>query len=215
MTVTTYQTEDRYNFYVKDYMRERMQNHVLIPAPSGKYEGYWLRHPSEWVYSLLIMELPTGIVLSGDLCIGPGRGGVAIAYGYQLDWFSAHVLSQGYLCSKFLQEVWQEDVAERHIEKQAKDKRSDPETRGPWHHLLNVIKNEGMPESERDLYELMDGIIDYPWEYSIGRDYPLGPAGWLCAAQERFCELMNARRQAAERDYAYLCNEALKKKRAE
>jgi hypothetical protein len=173
--------------YVTKHMAEQMAKHVLVPTPSGEFTGYWLREPGTGFYSLLIMGLPTGVTLTGDLQIGHGPGGSAIAYGYDLDWFGSQ-LSEDYLCSKFLRRVWQEDLVDADLKRRAEDEDNE-DWKKKWAEVIERREIGDIYSHERMIDVMNDLGFDCPWEYSIGVDYPRGPAGWLCAAQQRFHEL--------------------------
>lgn len=188
--------------YVENYMREQMAKHQLEKVDAGDVPMYWLKEPGKYVYSLLVTQLPVmGITLAGDLQIGPGRGGVVMAAGYDLEWFASD-LSEGYLCSKFLQEEWSLEEAERGVRQRIRDLRADTargissyndETR-QWIKIARDMKR-GFIEDDRGLADaLHEAGFDLACDYWPGHGYNRGSAGWLCAAQQRFHELWVARK---------------------
>lgn len=182
--------------FVEDYMRDQMAKHRLEKVESGDVPMFWLREPGKFTYSLLISDLPVmGLVLVGDLQLGSGAGGPVMAAGYHLDWF-AEKLGEGYLCSKFLQEEWSIDEAERGVRRRIKDLRADAHRIGAdrdeirkWIRIARSIKASHIEDSRGLADALYDEGFDLACDHWPGHGYNRGSAGWLCAAQQRFHEL--------------------------
>lgn len=195
--------------YVERYMTKELSEHVLeeVSAPGDKIQAYYLRRPGEGrMMSTLVLFTPEGIVLMGDLC--PDRGGthgVVSNFGYGLGWFTGQ-LSEGYLCSKFLHEVWQRDAAlkdcryqvHQHLqdaraqELGSAERKADRKRAKAWREILQDLEHEVIFSSE-SMYNAMNEHDLYDGEYVPGYDYGWTDAGWLCAIQRRFSELWHAK----------------------
>ncbi len=113
--------------------------------------------------------------------------------GYDIDWFGSQ-LSEGYLCEKFLRQEWQWDAAVEVIQWQL-----EPGDQEEWwieraDKLKAFIADPGWEYDEptaHEFYEFMSSIGADCCELP-GNDYPRTQAGWLCAVQQRFSELLIA-----------------------
>ena len=117
-------TLDRPSRYIEIHMRESLKDHTLekiadVPCegdlykPESRIVAYRLQPPKKTrCMSTLLTFTPEGIVLQGDLT--PGHHGMVSAIGYGLDWF-AGPLGESYLCGKFLQETWIQEIAIREL----------------------------------------------------------------------------------------------------
>lgn len=93
-------------------MRESLRDHVLEEFPAGdRIRAFYLKKPGGGrMMSTLILFTPEGIVICGDLNPHPTGRGSASCFGYGLPWFASE-LDGGYLCSKFLDKEWQNELA--------------------------------------------------------------------------------------------------------
>jgi hypothetical protein len=180
--------------YVTENMREAMQKHTLeIEADTPTLRAWYLRKPGRGrMDSTLIIETREGLVIMGDR--SPGDNGVISTLGYGAEWFWSK-LSEEYLCGKFLRRVFQFEIAF------ASAKSSLLELR-----RSNDITKESAREAWTDLHDLGDDAALYEF-YDImrhagasdwgidgeGMGYDESDAGWLCAIQQRFRELMLAK----------------------
>jgi hypothetical protein len=203
--------------YVTRELREMLASHVLTPVSRrGAVEAYYLHKEgstlgspeasdganyhgprvwlSERVLSTLILFSPEGIVLLGDLAPCAGKNGCISGYGYDARWFAEKV-NEDYLCSKFLEQTFQVDVAKTWVEDRLADLRdpasgeSDEATDRLLQELmLRLIENGDDPYAE-------EWFRDALRESKLGGDelegygYDLEQAGMLCAIQQRFAEL--------------------------
>jgi hypothetical protein len=183
--------------YVKPGMKDALKNHVLeeVLPQTGEFRAFYLKEPGQGrVMSTLFVFTPEGIVIMGDLCPGgPKNQGSISDYNYGLAWFSSK-LSERYLCSKFMTPVWQIEVAEgwvrEHIEEIKKEADADDLKRLPeWEDLFGSL--EGGEMGADHFHETLHAL-DYEPE-DEGCDYHWNTAGWLCALQQRFSELISAK----------------------
>lgn len=189
--------------YIAQHMKNSLEGHVLVQVlNTEKFKAFYLKRPGEGrMMSTLILFTPEGIILTGDLC--PKDHGAPSVFGYGIGWFASK-LSEDYLCSKFLREVWQEEVAVADIvrnvrdeEEEAKANPDDPYyQKGRWKKVQDEWVTDWSDKRRDDLY---DAIIEqgFDSESMPGYDYPLADAGWLCAIQQRFAELYKAAVPAA------------------
>ena len=189
--------------YVEPHMKKSLKGHVLEQIlDTEKFKAFYLKLPGEGrMMSTLILFTPEGIVLMGDLC--PNHHGTPSAFGYGLIWFAGH-LGEDYLCSKFLHEVWQEEVAVKSIarcvaeeEEEAKANPDNPYyQRGRWKKVQEEWVTD-WPDKRQD--HLYDAITKQGFDSDSmpGYDYLLADAGWLCAIQQRFAELYKVAAPAA------------------
>lgn len=197
--------------YVMKHMTEGLKDHVLEEFPAGeKIRAFYLKKKDGGrMMSTLILFTPEGIWIGGDLCPTPGVGvrGVMSAYGYDIGWFASDQPDERYLCSKFVGEVWQLEAAVKDCEDFARDainemkrarkdddrdeaRRQLREARR-WRAVRDALGDEATVETCYDALceqKVLDGGDSIP-----GYDYPWADAGWLCAIQRRFSELMKAR----------------------
>lgn len=196
--------------YVKPHMTQALAKHTLEKVS----EGVWrMRRPGGSDYRVLLTFNEEGIVLQGDIGLGPAQNGICSRGGYGIGWFGKP-LSEDYLCSKFLSKHWQLEVAKTDIESWVQDARAeldrvkkeeadsrsedDPEepdedcfkeeekTLNSW---LAIQASIGDETSAEELYEEGSRHFDDFWDYGVGHDYNIADAGWLCAIQQRFATL--------------------------
>lgn len=196
--------------YVMKHMTEGLKDHVLEEFPAGeRIRAFYLRKKDgSRMMSTLILFTPEGIWIGGDLCPTPGVGvrGVMSTYGYGIDWFSADDLDERYLCSKFMGECWQLEAAVRDCEDRVREEihemkaaRKEGDRDEARIHLKNVrrwraVRDDLGDEGSVDAcYDAMRQQALWDGEDMPGYDYPWGDAGWLCAIQRRFSELIKAK----------------------
>ena len=192
--------------YLKQHMVDALKDHVLEEIPSGeRLRVFEMHRPGSHFYFLQIVFSPSGIVLMGDLTIGGRRGIVGDAY--PLDWFAGK-LEEDYLCSKFLHEEWQREVAIKWVRSHIKDIEAgehddvvEKRVRFPSVPIEEKRRDHiaVWEELERDLAacSVEDAITfggelqhrGYDFDDLPGMDYPLADAGWLVAVQKKFSEL--------------------------
>ena len=182
--------------YIKPDMKDSLKDHVLERVlDTEKFQSFYMKRPGQGrMMSTLLVFTPEGIVIMGDLC--PSGHGAISVYGKGIKWFIG-TLSEGYLCEKFLQRVWQRDAAveglKEEVKAEAQEAEENPDDQDakklPWKKILEEWTACGDEGSEQDLYGLM-------WKHDLdtsdgapGYDYPRSDAGWLCAIQQRFAEL--------------------------
>lgn len=127
--------------YADQHQRDMFAKHELQPV--GADGTVWkFARPDSGHFSLIVADLPYGIVLMGDIRFGRATGGAANgaawAPGYSIEWFAGLGTESGqesYLCEKFL--------------------------------------DGGAPTSRSKVR--------------------MNVAGWLCAAQQKFAELWQAK----------------------
>lgn len=179
------------------HMKESIKDHVLEQVlDAEKFKGFYLKPPDGGrMMSTLIIFHPEGITICGDLC--PGLHGNCSAYGYSLGWFAGK-LSGSYLCEKFLEKSWQRELAAQWCKDEAQEQRKEgnPE-------IADKLETLGSRDLEcgdmdvRDFYERLTEIsVGYVDDGVPGHGYDPGEKGWLCAIQEKFAELYNARTPA-------------------
>lgn len=110
--------------FIEKHMEHSLKDHVLEQVlDTEKFKGFYLKPPGRTrMMSTLILFTPEGIIICGDLCPGnrgANRGNVS-AFGYALDWFASK-LGEDYLCSKFLDKDWHEELAVRDLDRMAKE----------------------------------------------------------------------------------------------
>lgn len=180
--------------YIQPHMTEALAGHVL--EQRGDHH-YVIRRPGTGCYFLNIADVGGRIVLTGDLTIG-GPHGCVSAGGYGIDWFSG-AKSEGYLCSKFLAKEWQwEAAAETLHDWLGNGTIEEPEHVERikailnWEKSIDFVWKYDAPEPielYEELAELGEGYVD---DGVPGYDYPRAAAGWLCAVNQKFAELMAA-----------------------
>jgi len=183
--------------YIQPYMKQSLEGHVLEQTlDTEKYKAFYLKRPGEGrMMSTLIMFTPEGIVIMGDLC--PSDRGAVSAFGYGLGWFYG-ILGEDYLCGKFLRKVWQKDAANEELKAYVVDEELNAKkwpndkhySDRPWKRVFDRWEAGGY-ETEEHLHEIMRAEGAYDGETFPGYDYPESAAGWLCAIQKRFAELMS------------------------
>jgi len=105
---------------VEGHMKESLKDHVLEQVlDAEKFKAFYLKPEGKTrMMSTMIIFSPEGIVLLGDL--SPSRYGNVSALGYGLSWFSKN-LSETYLCEKFLEKGWHQDLAVSDLKTMARD----------------------------------------------------------------------------------------------
>lgn len=177
--------------YVESHMREALADHVLVPVlDTESFKGFYLKKPEGGrMMSTLILFTPEGIVFQGDLT--PGRNGNVSTIGYGLGWFSKE-LEESYLCGKFLSQEFRVDLAQGAMKQSILEHRYS----GKWskEHARELWVNipDGDEHDGREFYDYWTDDLN-----EDGADFPaygfnLAEAGWLCAIQQRFAELINA-----------------------
>lgn len=179
---------------VEPQMAEALERHTLrevLDTPG--FTAFYMKRPDVGrIMSTLITFSPEGITIAGDLT--PGRNGNTSCLGYGLGWFRSR-LSEDYLCEKFLELGWFPDLAELDLRSLIEETKG-----GEWGHLAKSID-----EMERLANVCNDGDIGMEcfrdaW-YEISEDYESAPGwgynprekGWLCAIQQRFAALYDAK----------------------
>ena len=180
--------------YVMPHMPKSLADHELTEIPGG----YLMKKPDDGNFALAVVEVRRHIVLVGDLMID-GNGAVSVC-GYDLGWF-AQKLSEDYLCSKFLREVWQWEACKEELQwwldqgdvEDEKDKKVFRELIAGTHE--STLYED--PTAEQ-IYETLSTLNTHWCDDGIpGMDYPRAAAGWLCAAQQKFATLHAAREAVA------------------
>ncbi len=179
---------------VEPHMREGLQTNILEEVlGTEKFKAFYMRRPGGGrIMSTLITFTPEGITVSGDL--RPGHHGVVSCFGYGLGWFRSR-LSEDYLCEKFLELGWFPELAERDLRRIIEEVKA-----GEWSRLVDSLEelerlanvcndgDIGMEEFRADWLEIDDDPESTPgWGYN-----PI-EKGWLCAIQQRFEELYDAK----------------------
>lgn len=178
--------------YIKNHMMASLADHVLDKRSESHYV---MRRPGTGMYLVHIAEVGGHIVLTGDLAIG-GPHGCVSAGGYGIPWFST-LKSEGYLCEKFLRKKWQLDLARREIAEWLRE---------PWQnrfskasHKKRVAKvwggvGQGWWGDEPCEFEFMDSLREIDHDLICdgvpGYGWPEADAGWLCAINKKFSELI-------------------------
>ena len=177
--------------YIMPHMKKTMDRKVLKIVEPQK-EFILQNHDGGRMGSTVIIFHSEGIIITGDL--HPRRRGVISDFGYDLSWF-AREQSEGYLCSKFLTKVWQNEVAHVDVQNIIKDlKAEDEEWDEPsykkaikrWQSLLDDWDDIW---TDTHVYERASTIDCEAYDYHIGWDYDLADAGWLAATQQAFVRL--------------------------
>ncbi len=193
--------------YLEPHMVDSLKDHVLTRLASTELVDHWkLSAPKGsaqagllWVH---IMFTPIGIVIGGDL-MGRGVIGRLDVKTYDAAWLAA-LPSADYLCSKFLEKVWQREAAARWCRRHANEIRQgelDPshpitmsvESWRAWRfrHFMGLAADlEGLAVETREQFVLALRELDYETagDEPPGTDYPLAEAGWLFAIQRKFSE---------------------------
>lgn len=95
---------------------DMLKDHFLIEqGGTDRIRAFYLKHKDRQIYgrmqSTYFLFTPEGIIITGDLCPGnDNRNSGVHAFGYNFDWFVSR-LSEDYICSKFLDESWHEELA--------------------------------------------------------------------------------------------------------
>jgi len=181
--------------YVEPHMKEVMERLYLKEVvDTERIQSFYMRQPSTRIYCVLITFTPEGIVIQGDLTIG--HNGTVSTIGYGLSWFKGR-LSGDYLCEKFLPMSWNHDRVESDITYYAADEsedlRDETDAEMPWNSLLAWWEENGEYSGEESLYQKMMELGLETVDGVPGRGYKSADAGWLCAVQQRFAELYDAR----------------------
>jgi hypothetical protein len=186
--------------YVEAHMRESLKDHILVPhVQTEKLSAWYLKRPKEGrMMSTLIVFTVEGIVLMGDLT--PCQNGVISVLGYGVDWFGSQK-SESYLCEKFLWKEFVPELAVSHMKERLCECRrhassgnsrlrlTKAKAREVWDELDNLMKYQEL--HAHAFYDLYSDVFDDTPEGCYG--YNRADAGWLCAIQQRFAELYQAR----------------------
>ena len=178
--------------YIKEHMKRSLEHHVLERIGD---KHWFMRRPKTISYSINIANVGNHIVLVGDLTIG-GPHGCVSAGGYGLEWFSS-VNSQDYLCSKFLAKAWQWEVAQEQIEDWIANSEAYTVSDEDIAKLRSLLDRDAFDweHGEPTAHELFTALNEIDYSYVDdgipGHDYDRADAGWLCAVNEKFAELMN------------------------
>lgn len=137
--------------YVEAHMRESLKDHYLEQIlDTDRFKAFYMRREKgSRVMSTLFIFHPEGISICGDLV--PGHHGDSSALGYGINWF-AGVLSEGYLCSKFLLQGWHADLAEDELNEMAANVRKGKCDKEMWMEIDSV--REAREALIRDLLDL-------------------------------------------------------------
>jgi len=192
--------------FVTPNMIKSLERHALKAIhKSDQFQCYRMGRPGTGIYAVYITFMchgadPAGvtprgkmIVLTGDISFCDQTNAVASHYGYDFEWFSDQ-LSERYLCEKFLRKCWSKEAAMRDIKDEAREIRENKESdAGDLHRageLETLARDIEVGEmGEGDVYNAYMEI-NRTDDYDIGYDYPLAEAGWLCAVQQKFRELL-------------------------
>lgn len=102
----------------KDYLEELKDHYLEQVLDEEKFKAFYLREkPDSRMMSTLFIFSPEGIVLMGDLT--PQLHSTASCLGYGLAWFAGR-LSETYLCEKFLEKRWNQELAVEELNETAK-----------------------------------------------------------------------------------------------
>ena len=180
---------------IKPHMREALSGHILETVlETEKVSAYYLKRPGQGrMMSTLILFTPEGIVLQGDLT--PSRNGDVSCLGYGLGWFAGK-LSEDYLCSKFLDQVFVPEHAVSNmryfiLQDRREGSTTKEQARELWDSCPGADELDARAAYEFWTDEMLQDGADCPF-YT----YEPAAAGWLCAIQQRFAELYNATAQA-------------------
>ena len=139
--------------YVHSYMKKELSNHVLTET-DGVYR---MGKPDTGIYVVYIAEVANRLCITGDICLGGNENGIVSNAGYKFGWFGGR-LSEGYLCEKFLNQIWEWDAAVKDMKWQIEIDTKEGE--GWWleqadklnQFMLRPNWTYGTP-SEREYYE--------------------------------------------------------------
>ena len=179
---------------VEPRMVESLKDLILEQVlDTEKFKAFYMKRPGGGrVMSTLIMFTPEGIVIQGDLT--PGFHGNVSCLGYGLGWFRDQ-LSEDYLAEKFLQRDWYAEVATADLRWILKQIADEHETAKPGdvekiQELVSRCEDGDLDvESFREAWE----EIHEEWETLPGCGYNPKEHAWLCAIQQKFAELYNAK----------------------
>lgn len=192
--------------YLEKHMIDSLKDHELkLIEKTDHFECYRMGRPDTGVYAAYITFMthsanpgtaPRGqmIVISGDIVLCEHTHAVGSNYGYGKSWFSGQ-LDGSYLCEKFLRKCWSKEAAVRDLRWEAKYLRENKESDAmdlQFAKDLDEIAQElecGDSLDQRDIYEKYTELRGAD-DYEVGHDYPLAEAGWLCAIQQKFRELL-------------------------
>jgi hypothetical protein len=181
--------------YVTPIMKDALKNHVLDEVLTHEaFRAFYMKEPGQGrMMSTLFIETPEGIVIMGDLCPGgPKNQGSISDFGYGFGWFGGK-LSEGYLCSKFLTEEWQAEAAFEWVVDHIKDiEKGDEEGKVEYFREIerDLLGGEVDESQFRNALERAGYVCD---DGTPGYDYHRSTAGWLCALQQRFSELVSVK----------------------
>ena len=183
--------------FVEPHMKAGFAHHELELLEDGKVvKLYKMATPGTGHLAMFIVEIPSRIVLTGDLIIGADRKGVESDWGYNLNWFGSE-LSERYLCEKFLSKGWEPRSAAEWCRDYADSiRKGEVEKPATVAAALDDVaeKLEGATSewtTDRCDIALADAGVNM-WEdfdEFPGWDYNWTDAGFLCALQQRFREL--------------------------
>jgi len=201
--------------YIQPHMTEALVNHVLVVLlDTAEVKVFKMEIPGDSAYRVQLTFTPEGIAIQGDIGLGAGQNGICSRMGYAAAWFGRRVLTEDYLCSKFLAKEWQRRIVGRDLRsyltdaeatyQQARESEADyleddedveavlAETDFSdelkdivsWKEIIAVWDED--ETSDKELHDAGSQRVSDFEDYEIGRDYPLADAGWLCAIQTRF-----------------------------
>lgn len=151
--------------------------------------------------SCLILSTVEGLVILGDLT--PCQNGVISCTGYGWKWFAGE-LSEDYLCGKFLtKEFVPEEAYFNFRERILMYRRDGSISKEKAREAFDANEEHGPKHDQwtsHEFYETFTEYFDYDGE---GWGYNLGDAGWLCAIQQKFSELMAKAQE--EKKYYIVC----------
>lgn len=178
--------------YVEPHMSASLADHELTTLDGGK--SFRMGQPGTGIFAIHMIEVGNRLCITGDISLGANGHGVVSAPGYTFGWLGSQ-LSEGYLCEKFLRgNEWQWEAAVEAIQQQIELE----DAVDWWAERTDKLKafiaapdwTYGEPtihEFHEFMSELGDDCCDLP-----GYDYPRIQAGWLCAIQQRFREMLIA-----------------------
>jgi len=181
--------------YVTAGMKDALKNHVLEEVPAGgEFRAFYLKEPGHGrMNSTLFIFTPEGIVIMGDLCPGgPKNQGSISDFNYGLGWFS-RPQGEWYLCSKFLRKVWQSEAALEWVQDHIKaiEKGEEAGDIEEFREIESDLQYQNLDAGHfHDALETAGYDIDGELP---GEDFPRNTAGWLCALQQKFAELYQAK----------------------
>jgi len=179
--------------YIQPHMTKTMSTKTLRTIHEG--HEYVLEEKGRGrMGTTVILFHHEGIILTGDL--KPGRRGVISDIGYGLEWFAKDFKGSGeYLCSKFLEKTWQNEVARQDVWRLHQEAIEESKEWGDDSLMLYASKWKRMHGewddfwTETHVFEHAVEIEQDAWEYHLGWDYNLADAGWLTSIQIQFSEL--------------------------